>query len=65
MCRIAGLAAGVFDPVRGQADTLAGLALELQGDIPNPGAKLHWENFLLTVIAADNRKIEQIKLTIL
>lgn len=64
VCRIAGLSAGAFDAARGAADTLAGLALELKGDIPNPGTELHWENFLLTVISADNRKIEQIKLTI-
>ena len=65
VCRIAGLNAGTFDTIRGPADTLAGLALELQGDIPNAGTKLQWENFLLTVLAANNRKIEQIKLTIL
>ncbi|MEZ4941169.1 MAG: CBS domain-containing protein [Saprospiraceae bacterium] len=65
VCRIAGLNAGTFDSIRGPADTLAGLALELQGDIPNAGTKLQWENFLLTVLAANNRKIEQIKLTIL
>lgn len=65
VCRIAGIHAGAFDAIRGPADTLAGLALELQGDIPSAGAKLQWENFLLTVLAANNRKIEQIKLTIL
>lgn len=64
VCRIAGLASGTFDEVRGAADTLAGLALELKGDIPNPGTELLWNNYLLTIVAADNRKIEQVKLTI-
>ncbi len=64
VCRIAGLPPGTFDPARGAADTLAGLALELKGDIPSPGAELQWENYLLTVISADNRKIDQIKLTL-
>lgn len=64
VCRIAGLSAGAFDAARGAADTLAGLALELKGDIPTAGAELRWNNYLLTVISADNRKIEQIKLTI-
>lgn len=65
VCRIAGLASGTFDPIRGATDTLAGLALELKGDIPNPGSQLGWNNYLLTIIAADNRKIDQVKLTIL
>jgi CBS domain containing-hemolysin-like protein len=64
VCRIAGLDAGTFDPVRGTADTLAGLALELKGDIPKTGAEVAWNGFLLTVVAADNRRVEQLKLTL-
>lgn len=64
VCRIAGLAPGTFDEVRGAADTLAGLALELKGDIPQAGAELAWNGYLLTIMAADKRRIEQLKLTI-
>lgn len=64
VCRFSGLDAGTFDSVRGAADTLAGLALELKGDIPKVGAEIAWNGFLLTVIAADNRRIEQLKLTL-
>lgn len=64
VCRIAGLDAGTFDAVRGTADTLAGLALELKGDIPKTGAEIAWNGFLLTVVAADSRRIEQLKLTL-
>ncbi|MBK6932732.1 MAG: CBS domain-containing protein [Saprospirales bacterium] len=64
VCRIAGLNPGAFDEVRGAADTLAGLALELSGDIPNSGTELRWQGYLLTVVAANNRKIEQVKLTL-
>jgi CBS domain containing-hemolysin-like protein len=63
-CRIAGLDAGTFDPVRGTADTLAGLVLELKGDIPKTGAEIEWNGFMLTVTAADSRRIEQLKLTL-
>jgi CBS domain containing-hemolysin-like protein len=65
VCRIAGLAPGTFDEARGAADTLAGLALELKGDIPKPGAELAWNGYLLTIVAADNRRIGQLKLTII
>ncbi|MEI6411640.1 MAG: transporter associated domain-containing protein [Bacteroidota bacterium] len=64
VCRIAGLVSGAFDEARNTADTLAGLALELRGDIPPAGAEIEWNGFLLTVVAANNRRIEQIKLRI-
>jgi len=64
VCRIIGLPAETFDPVRGNADTLAGLALELSGDIPKTGTEIPWNTYLLTVTAADNRKIAQLKLTL-
>ncbi len=64
VCRIAGLSPGAFDEVRNTADTLAGLALTLKGDIPSAGTEIVWEQFQLTIIAANNRRIEQLKLTI-
>jgi len=62
--RIANLAPGTFDHARGNADTLAGLALEIKGDIPAPGTVIDLDGYRLAIVAADNRKIEQIKLTI-
>lgn len=64
VCRIVGLPAEAFDPVRGNADTLAGLALELRGDIPKTGTEIPWNGYLLTVLAADSRKISQLKFTL-
>lgn len=64
VCRIAGLNPGTFDEAKGAADTLAGLALELKGDIPKTGSEIGWNGFLLTVTAANNRRIEQLKLTL-
>ncbi|MEY3194481.1 MAG: hypothetical protein RIQ78_578, partial [Bacteroidota bacterium] len=63
VCRITGLPGNVFDAVRGNSDTLAGLALELRGDIPPVGEEIAWGQFLLTVTAANSRKIEQLKFT--
>lgn len=64
VCRIAGLSPGAFDEVRNTADTLAGLALTLKGDIPSAGTEIVWGQYQLTIIAANNRRIEQLKLTI-
>jgi putative hemolysin len=62
VCRITGLPVNSFDAVRGNSDTLAGLVLELRGDIPPVGAEVSWDKFLLTVVAADSRRIEQVRL---
>lgn len=64
VCRITGLDPDTFDKVRGNADTLAGLALEINGDIPGPGAEIFWNGYQLTVTAAGRRRIEQLKLTL-
>lgn len=64
VCRLTGLEPGTFDEVRGTSDTLAGLALELRGDIPLIGTEMSWNGFLLTVTVADKRRIEQLKLSL-
>ena len=64
VCRAIGLDTNTFDMVRADADTLAGLALEINGDIPKKGTEIRWQHYLLTITAADNRRIDQIKLTI-
>jgi CBS domain containing-hemolysin-like protein len=62
VCRITGLAPGTFDEVRGDTDTLAGLLLEITGDMPTVGDTASWEDFGFEVAAADQRKITQVKL---
>ncbi len=64
VCRIVGLDSGAFDAVKGNADTLAGLALELKGDIPKTGTEITWGGYVLSVTAANSRRIEQLKLTL-
>ncbi len=55
---------GIFDKIRGEADTLAGLILELKGEIPKIDAVVEYENFIFKAISSDNRRIKKIKLTI-
>jgi CBS domain containing-hemolysin-like protein len=64
VCRIAGLESDAFDDLRGDADTIAGLALELLGDIPKPGAKIPCNGYTLTIVGADKRRVRQVKLTL-
>ncbi|NQU55132.1 MAG: gliding motility-associated protein GldE [Bacteroidetes bacterium] len=54
----------VFDEVKGDADTLAGLILELKGAIPILHEKVNYKQFNFTIEAVDNRRIKQIKVEI-
>lgn len=55
---------GIFDDVKGDADTLAGLILELKGEIPAKNENIEYENFIFTIEEVDDRRIIQIKVEI-
>ncbi len=52
----------IFDSIRGEAETLAGLILEVKGEIPQKNEIIEIKNFKFTVLAADNRRIKKLKL---
>ena len=54
----------IFESIRGEADSLAGLILEKQGEIPRKGDVIKIGRYSFTIDAADNRKIKKIKLKI-
>ena len=49
---------------KGEADTLAGLVLELSGKIPKKNEKIKLNSFTFTVDAADRKRIKRIKVTL-
>jgi CBS domain containing-hemolysin-like protein len=65
VCEITGIDPETFENVREDADTIAGLTLELIGDIPAKGDQVQWGQYLITVEKADNRRIEEVRFTIL
>jgi CBS domain containing-hemolysin-like protein len=54
----------VFEDVKGDADTLAGLILEIKGEIPVIHEKTEYKQFIFTIEAVDDRRIKQIKVEI-
>lgn len=54
----------VFDDVKGDADSLAGLILELKGEFPIKNDTIKCKNYVFTIEAVDNRRIKQIKVEI-
>jgi len=51
----------LFNEVRGDAETLAGFLLELKGEIPQKNEAIEFNNYIFTVVAADNRRIKKVK----
>ena len=54
----------VFDEVAGDADTLAGLLLELKGEFPALHEKVTYSHYEFEVLEMDNRRILKVKFTI-
>lgn len=50
-----------FDEVKGEADTLAGLLLEMKGDFPSINEKLTYQNIDFVVESLNKRRIVKIK----
>ena len=53
-----------FDEVAGDADTLAGLLLELKGEFPTLHDKVTYSHYEFEVLEMDNRRILKVKFTI-
>ncbi len=50
-----------FDDYRGDADSVAGLIIELHGEIPPASTRIEKENLIFTVLKANKRKIERVR----
>lgn len=61
---IAKLEDNIFEDFMEDADTLAGLLMEIEGEIPKKGTLIMHKNLEFTVESADNRKLNRIKLVI-
>jgi putative hemolysin len=58
--RITGVERDPFEDVRGDSETLAGLLLELLGEIPTKGRTLSAGGFKFTIETVENRRIREI-----
>ena len=63
-CKIAEVENDLFDDIKGDADTLAGLVLELTGKIPVVGEVVGFADYTFRVEAADKRRIKRIKVSL-
>ena len=64
-CDTVGCDKDIFHEVRGEADTLAGLILEIKGDIPTLHENIEYGQFRFTIESVTNRRIRQIRTELL
>ena len=55
----------IYELEKGDADTLAGLILELKGEIPKKNETIFFKNFEFKIKSADSRRIKQVELKII
>ena len=65
VCRITNIPLDSFDAIKGEADSIAGLILEMVGYMPGKNHELSYKKFKFTVISVTSRRVEQVKITLL
>ncbi len=63
-CRILNIDDEELEEVEGDADTLAGLLLEIKGDFPSIREKIDYKNYTFEVMNVGERRISKIKVTV-
>jgi putative hemolysin len=53
-----------FENRKGEAETLAGFILELLGNFPKKGQKIHFSTVMFTVELVDKKRVKQLKVTL-
>lgn len=63
-CKITSTDISIFEQVKGESESLGGLLLEINTKMPSAGEKIHFQNFVFTVVAVDNRRIKRLRVYI-
>lgn len=64
VCKAMSLPVDTFDEVKGESDSLAGLILELSGNIPKVNDIIPCGDFEFTILDADSSRIKKVKVTV-
>ena len=63
--KILNLSTDPFADVRGESETLAGLILEITGEIPEQNQTIRYGNFIFNIESADRRRIKEVRVEII
>lgn len=63
-CKVVGLPNDFFDDVQGEADSLAGLLLEIFEKIPTTNETISYNNYQFEVLSVTKKRIQKVKVTV-
>ncbi|MCB0667773.1 MAG: gliding motility-associated protein GldE [Saprospiraceae bacterium] len=63
LCRVIGVSTDTFEEVR-EADSVAGLILELLGKIPRKNIEIKYKEYRFKILAVSTKRIEKVKITL-
>ena len=63
-CKVLDIEEDLLEEVRGESETLAGLILELTGEIPQKDQVIKYREFVFRIESADRRRIKEIRVEI-
>ena len=61
LCKVIDINSDIFDEVKGESDSIAGLILEIKGDFPEEGEEIEFEEIKFKVINMDARRISRVQ----
>jgi putative hemolysin len=64
VCKTMNLPVNTFDQVKGHSDSMAGLILELAGEIPKVNDVIRCGDFEFTVLEADSNRIKKVRVDV-
>ena len=64
VCRVIGVDTSTFDDVKGDADSVAGLFIEVVGQLPKVESEISYNGFHFKIVSVDKRRIRQILITL-
>ena len=63
-CKVLKIDTEIFEDIEGDYDTMAGLVLELHGNIPKKGTQVSHQAYKFEILSLDYRRIKKIKVNI-
>lgn len=64
VCRIIGIDTSTFDEVKGESDSVAGLVLEILGELPKTDTEVSYNQFCFKIVSVSKRRIVQVLITL-
>jgi CBS domain containing-hemolysin-like protein len=64
VCKIMSIPTATFDNVKGESDSLAGVILEISGEIPKVNDTITSGDFKFTILDVDRSRVKKVKVAI-